>query len=113
MPTMVWKAIRTTLTGGWSASGTMSSPWTTADGLWEASSDSSRGISMPQTTEWPLYQPRRCSAAPRVVVASPSIAASFTGWYRDTSRAAQSPTMTCSGAATDAVPSDTASAVRS
>ena len=77
---MVWKANRTTLTGGWSASGTMFSPLTAAFGLWKASSDSSRGISMPQTTACPLYQPSRCSAAPWVVVASPSIAASLTGW---------------------------------
>jgi hypothetical protein len=77
---MVWKEIRTTLTGGWSPSGTMSSPFTTAFGLWNASSDRSLGISMPQTTACPLYQPRRCSAAPRVVAASPSIAASLTGW---------------------------------
>jgi hypothetical protein len=80
MPTMVWNEIRTTLTGGWSASGTMFSPLTTAFGLWNASSDSNFGISMPQTTACPLYQPSRCSAAPRVVVASPSIAASLTGW---------------------------------
>ena len=80
MPTMVWKEIRTTLTGGWSASGTMSRPLTTAFGLWNASSDRRRGISTPQTTACPLYQPSRCSAAPRVVVASPSIAASLTGW---------------------------------
>jgi hypothetical protein len=80
MPTMVWNANRTTLTGGWSASGTMSSPCTTAFGLWKASSESSLGISTPQTTACPLYQPSRCSAAPRVVVASPSIAASLTGW---------------------------------
>ncbi len=80
MPIMVWKANRTTLTGGWSASGTMFSPLTTALGLWKASSDSSLGISMPQTTACPSYQPSRCSAAPRVVVASPSIAASLTGW---------------------------------
>jgi hypothetical protein len=77
---MAWKANRTTLTGGWSASGTMFSPLTTAPGLWKASSDSSRGISTPQTTACPSYQPSRCSAAPRVVVASPSIAASLTGW---------------------------------
>jgi len=80
MPTMVWNANRTTLTGGWSASGTMSSPWTAAAGLWNASSDSSRGISIPQTTACPLYQPSRCSAAPAVVEESPSIAASLTGW---------------------------------
>jgi hypothetical protein len=80
MPTMAWNEIRTTLTGGWSASGTMSSPLTVAPGLWKASSDSSRGISTPQTTACPLYQPSRCSAAPRVVVARPSIAASLTGW---------------------------------
>ncbi|HEY1701096.1 MAG TPA: hypothetical protein VGG75_15410 [Trebonia sp.] len=42
-----------------------------------------------------------CSAAPLVVFASPSIAASFTGWYWATSRAAQSPTITCSGPATE------------
>jgi hypothetical protein len=35
---------------------------------------------MPQTTACPLYQPSRCSAAPLVVVARPSIAASLTGW---------------------------------
>ena len=77
---MVWNANRTTLTGGWSDSGTIASPFTTAFGLWKASSDSSRGISTPHTTACPLYQPSRCSAAPRVVVASPSIAASLTGW---------------------------------
>jgi hypothetical protein len=80
MPTMAWNANRTTLTGGWLASGTMLSPLTVALGLWKASSDSSRGISTPQTTACPLYQPSRCSAAPCVVVASPSIAASLTGW---------------------------------
>jgi hypothetical protein len=80
MPTMVWKANRTTLTGGWSASGTMFRPLTAALGLWKASSDRSFGISTPQTTACPLYQPSRCSAAPLVVVARPSIAASLTGW---------------------------------
>ena len=80
MPTIAWKDSRTTFTGGWLASGTMSRPWTVAFGLWNASSDSSLGISMPQTTAWPLYQPRMCSAAPLVVVARPSIAASLTGW---------------------------------
>jgi hypothetical protein len=33
IPTMVWNANRTTLTGGWSASGTIASPFTTAFGL--------------------------------------------------------------------------------
>jgi hypothetical protein len=80
IPTIVWKDSRTTFTGGWSASGTMSRPLTTAFGLWKARMDSSFGISIPQTTACPLYQPSRCSAAPRVVVASPSIAASLTGW---------------------------------
>jgi hypothetical protein len=80
IPTIVWKEIRTTLTGGWSASDTMLRPFTTAFGLWNASSESSRGISIPQTTACPLYQPSRCSAAPLVVVARPSIAASLTGW---------------------------------
>jgi hypothetical protein len=80
MPTMVWKDSRTTLTGGWSASGTMFRPLTVAFGLWKASSDSSLGICTPQTTACPLYQPSRCSAAPWVVLARPSIAASLTGW---------------------------------
>jgi hypothetical protein len=79
IPTIAWNDSRTTLTGGWSASGTMFSPRTTAPGRWNASSDSSRGISMPHTTACPLYQPSRCSAAPRVVCASPSSAASLTG----------------------------------
>ncbi|HEX4833657.1 MAG TPA: hypothetical protein VH478_21480 [Trebonia sp.] len=80
MPTIVWNAKRTTFTGGWSPRGTMSRPCTVAPGLWKASSDSSLGISMPHTTACPLYQPSRCSAAPLVVVARPSIAASLTGW---------------------------------
>jgi len=91
----------------------MSRPLTTAFGLWNASSDSSLGISMPQTTACPLYQPSRCSAAPRVVVPRPSIAASLTGWYTATSRAAQSPTITWSGDATEAADNVTPSAVRS
>jgi hypothetical protein len=33
-PTIVWNANRTTLTGGWLASGTTSSPCTVAFGLW-------------------------------------------------------------------------------
>src|SRR6201986_4716601 len=68
----------------------MSSPRTTAFGLWKESSDSNRGISIPHTTACPLYQPSRCSAAPRVVVARPSIAASLTGWWAGTLRAAPS-----------------------
>ena len=80
IPTIVWKENRTTLTGGWPPSGTTLRPLTTALGLWSASSDSSRGMSMPQTTAWPLYQPSRCSAAPLVVCARPSIEASLTGW---------------------------------
>jgi len=113
IPTMVWNENRTTLTGGWSASGTIASPLTTAFGLWKASNDSSRGISMPHTTACPLYQPSRCSAAPLVVVARPSIAASLTGWYTATSRAAQSPTITCSGEATAAAVIERPNAVRS
>jgi hypothetical protein len=109
---MVWKEKRTTLTGGWSDSGTMFSPFTTAFGLWKARMDSSFGIWMPHTTACPLYRPSRCSAAPRVVWASPSIAASLTGWYVATSRAAQSPMITCSGAATAAALSEIPSAVR-
>ena len=80
MPTIAWNARRTTFTGGWSASETMSRPRTTAFGLWSASRDSSRGISTPHTTACPSYQPSRCSAAPLVVVARPSMAASLTGW---------------------------------
>jgi hypothetical protein len=34
MPTIVWNDSRTTFTGGWSASGTMSRPCTVAFGLW-------------------------------------------------------------------------------
>jgi hypothetical protein len=33
IPTIVWNENRTTLTGGWSASGTIASPLTTAFGL--------------------------------------------------------------------------------
>ena len=80
IPTIAWNDSRTTLTGGWSASGTMFRPLIAAFGLWNASSESSRGISTPHTTACPLYQPSRCSAAPRVVLARPSIAASLTGW---------------------------------
>jgi hypothetical protein len=75
-------------------------PLIVAFGLWNASIERSLGIAMPHTTVWPLYQPSRCSDAPFVVLARPSIAASLTGWYTATSRAAQSPTSTCSGAAT-------------
>jgi hypothetical protein len=110
-PTMVWNEKRMTLTGGWSDSGTMSRPLTTAFGLWKARMDSSFGISMPHTTAWPLYQPSMCSSAPFVVWARPSIAASFTGWYCATSRAAQSPMMTCSGDATAAAVAEMESAV--
>jgi hypothetical protein len=110
---MVWKEKRTTLTGGWSASGTMSRPLTTAFGLWKARIDSSLGISMPHTTACPLYQPSMCSAAPRVVWDSPSRAASLTGWYCATARAVQSPMITCSGEATAAAVAEIFSAVRS
>jgi hypothetical protein len=54
-----------------------------------------------------------CSAAPFVVCERPSIAASLTGWYCATSLAAQSPTITCSGAATLPVAIVMRSAVRS
>ena len=37
------------------------------------------------------------NGAPAVVSESPSIAASFTGWWMATSRAAQSPTSSCTG----------------
>jgi len=110
---MVWNEKRTTLTGGWSASGTMSSPLTTAFGLWNARIESNFGISMPHTTAWPLYQPSTCSAAPLVVCARPSSAASLTGWYSATARAVQSPMITCSGEATAAAVAEIFSAVRS
>jgi hypothetical protein len=80
MPTIVWNASRTTFTGGWSTRGTTSRPCTVALGLWYARIDSSLGTSMPQTTACPLYQPSRCSAAPFVLEARPSMAASLTGW---------------------------------
>ena len=112
MPTISWNATRTTLTGGRRAGETVSSPLTVAFGLWNASSESSLGIAIPSRTWPPVYQPRTCSEAPRVVLARPSIAASLTGWLRATSRAAQSPTSTCTGAASAATVSGIASAVR-
>ena len=100
-------------TGGRSVGGTVSSPWTVAFGSWNASIDSSRGISTPYTTCWPSYQPSRCIGAPAVVRSSPSIAASFTGWAFATSRAAQSPITICNGAAIAAAESAIVRAVRS
>ncbi len=113
MPTMAWNESRTTFTGGRSVGGTVSSPWTVAFGSWNANSDRSRGISIPYTTLSPSYQPSRCSGAPAVVRASPSMAASFTGCCLATSRAAQSPISGCTIEAIAAAESAIASAVRS
>ncbi len=68
---------------------------------------------MPYSTPRPSYQPRTWIGAPVSVVARPSNAASLTGWELATVRAAQSPTRTCTGAATAAAVSATDSAVRS
>ena len=45
--TMSWNAMRTTLTGGRSAGGTASRPFTTACGLWNARIDNPSGIRIP------------------------------------------------------------------
>ena len=58
------------------------------------------------------YQPPIVNGAPFVVVGSPSIAASLIGWRFVTSRPAQSPTMTCAGAASAAKLSATTRPVR-
>ena len=47
MPTIVWKATRTTLTGGRSSGGTFSRPSTRALGSWKASNDNNRGNGTP------------------------------------------------------------------
>ena len=69
IPTIVWKAKRTTLTGGrWSGGHGVAARCTFAFQLWKASSDSRCGIAIPYLT-WPLvYQPRMCSEAPLVVL---------------------------------------------
>ena len=114
IPTIVWNAIRTTFTGGRSFAGTASRPCTVAFQLWNERSESRCGISIPPLI-WPfaVYQPPMCSPAPLVVWASPSNAASFVGCVVATSRAAQSPTRTCTGDASAATVSGIASAVRS
>ena len=70
-------------------------------------------MAIPYTTCSPSYHPSRCSGAPAVVRARPSIAASFTGWCLATSRAAQSPMSGWSNDAIAAAESAIASAVRS
>jgi hypothetical protein len=75
--------------GGWSSSGTVSSPRTVAFGSWKASSERALGTSIPGSNS---------SGAPSVVSSSPSKAASFTGWRSATVRAAQSPTSSWAGA---------------
>ena len=101
------------LTGGRWAGGTASRPSTRALGLWKASTESILGIPMPNFTSPSWYQPRTWIGAPRSVLPSPSSAASFTGWESATSRAAQSPTSSCTGEASAAMVSGTTSAVRS
>src|SRR5436309_1984027 len=101
------------LIGGRWVAGTVSRPWTFAFQLWKERRDKRRGIEIPYLTWVSVYQPRMCSGAPRVVLYSPSIAASLTGWVVATSRAAQSPTSTCTGEARAAIVSGMASAVRS
>jgi hypothetical protein len=113
MPTMLWKARRTTLTGGRSVAATVSSPCTVALVLWKASRESSRGSGIPYSTRPSLYQPRTWTGAPVVVWPSPSKAASLTGCTAATSRPFQSPTKICATDASAAAASATASAVRS
>ena len=68
---------------------------------------------MPYFTSPSSYQPPSVSGAPRSVWPTPSSAASFVGWDFATSRAAQSPTTTCTGAASAATVSGIVSAMRS
>ena len=110
---MVWNDIRTTLTGGRSSGGTVSSPCTSAFGSWKASSESILGNPMPYSTSPSEYQPSTWMGAPCSVWPRPSKAASLTGCALATSRAAQSPTRTCTGAASAATVSGIISAVRS
>ena len=56
---------------------------------------------------------KELAGAPAVVLYNPSIAASLVGWVVATSRAAQSPTRSWTGAASAAMVSGMASAVRS
>ena len=84
-----------------------------AFGSWSASSDRPFGIEMPYLTSPSSYQPRMWSAAPLVVGPSPSIAASLMGWSSVTRRAIQSPITSWTGAASAAIVSGTASAMRS
>ncbi len=58
MPTIVWKAIRTTLTGGRSSGGTASRPWIVAFGSCLARIDSPFGMGIPYLTSPFSYQPR-------------------------------------------------------
>ena len=60
-----------------------------------------------------VYQPSTCSEAPRVVLASPSMAASLIGCWTAITRAIQSPTRTCTGAARQAIVSGMVIATRS
>jgi hypothetical protein len=112
MPTIAWKAKRTTFTGGRSSGGTLSSPVTVAFGSWWARTDSSLGIRIAPVTSPSEYQPPMWNGAPSVVGPSPSSVASLTGWRSVTVRAAQSPTTTCTGAASAANVSGTTSPVR-
>ena len=113
MPTIAWKQMRTMLTGGRSAGGTASRPSTRALGSWKASTESILGIPMPNFTSPSWYQPRMWIGAPFSVRPRPSSAASLVGWDSATSRAAQSPTSSCTGEASAAMVSGTTSAVRS
>ena len=101
MATIVRKEYFTTVTGGRSSAGTLSSPVTVALGSWKASRESRSGISMP---------PARLNGAPFVVFCNPSNAASLTGWFTATVRAAQSPTSSCAGAVSAATVNATTSA---
>ncbi len=102
-----------TLIGGRWLAETVSRPVTRAFQLWKASSDRRWGIPIPYLICPLVYQPRMCSLAPRVVLYSPSSAASLIGCSTAITRAIQSPTSTWTGAARQAIVSGIVIATRS
>ncbi len=72
MPTIVWNAMRTTLTGGRCAAGTVSSPVIVAFGSWSASSESMRGhLDAVAHLAVACTSRSRCTGAPVVVLPQP------------------------------------------
>ena len=113
MPTIVWKAMRTTLTGGRCAAARRRGPATRALGSWKASSESILGIRMPNLTSPSRVPAEHVIGAPRSVSAQALERGELGRLLSATSRAAQSPTSTCTGEASAAIVSGIASAVRS